>query len=338
MRLRDSTTLARARVDSSERSCTLNIPGTVRRHVTLRLWACRRERAPLGFAALASLAAACGGEQVVLGAGAPLHFGEAVLVAELVDVGRSENPTLTQDLRELYFTADRPDASLDTGGNVWFASRATRDLPFAPAVPVSEVNTGAFETSSAVSADGLTLWIGSDRPGGRGDLDVWRSTRTSRTEAWSSPVNVTELNTPARDLPRPLGDHGRTMPLSSERAAAGRYQTFLAVRASATAPFATPQPIPELTFSDRSAVDAFLTDDGLMLLYSSGAPLEPADLYVAVRSSADEPFSNFAPIDDINTQADERDPWLSLDGSTLFFASDRGRDGVMNIYQASAIR
>lgn len=273
---------------------------------------------------------------MVLGDGSPLRFGDAVLVAELVDVGRSENPTLTADLLQIYFTADRPDPSGDTGGNVWVASRADPELPFDPPVAVSEVNTEAFETSAAVSADGLTLWVGSDRPGGLGDLDVWRSTRTNPRGAWSSPVNVAELNSQARDLPRPVGEHGRAMPLSSERDAAGRYQTFLALRESVTAPFAAPRAIPELSFADRSTVDAFLTDDGLTLLYSSGPPLEPADLYLAARSSLNEPFFAWAPLDDLNTPAEERDPWLSPDGSKLFFVSDRA--GTMNIYQASAIR
>jgi Tol biopolymer transport system component len=73
-----------------------------------------------------------------------------------------------------------------------------------------------------------------------------------------------------------------------------------------------------------------------MLLFSSAPPLEPADLYVAVRDSLNEPFFASAPLDDLNTAAEERDPWLSPDGSKLFFVSDRA--GPLNIYQASAIR
>jgi Tol biopolymer transport system component len=86
-------------------------------------------------------------------------------------------------------------------------------------------------------------------------------------------------------------------------------------------------------------VDAFLTDDGLTLLYSSGhangTMTESADLYVAVRSSTSEPFSATAPLSELNTAAEERDPWLSADGKTLFFVSNR--DGLLNIYQATAM-
>jgi hypothetical protein len=38
------------------------------------------------------------------------------------------------------------------------------------------------------------------------------------------------------------------------------------------------------------------------------------------------------PLGSLNTDADERDPWLSPDGQRLYFASDR--DGVLNIYEA----
>ena len=38
------------------------------------------------------------------------------------------------------------------------------------------------------------------------------------------------------------------------------------------------------------------------------------------------------PLDDLNTAGDERDPWLTPDGKTLYFTSDR--DGALNIYTA----
>jgi hypothetical protein len=278
------------------------------------------------------LLAGCGGEHVVLGERPPFHFSEVVLVSELAF--GSENPTLTADLLEIYFTSSRPDDLGDTGGNVWVARRSSAQAPFEPPVPVSELNTPAFETSAAVSADGLTLWVGSDRAGGLGDLDVWRSSRSSRTAPWSPPVDVAELNSLARDLPRPLGDHGRTMPLSSQRSSPNSYQTFLAVREAPTLPFASPAPIPELAFPDRSTVDAFLSDDGLILFFSSGSAGAKADLYVALRRSTSEPFSASGPLFELNTAAEERDPWLSPDGTKLFFVSDR--DGPLSIYQATA--
>jgi hypothetical protein len=126
------------------------------------------------------------------------------------------------------------------------------------------------------------------------------------------------------------------MPLASSRNTPDVYQTFLADRASASAPFSSPRPIPELTAPNSSTVDGFLTDDGLVLFFSSAVGDGPADLFLASRASASEPFSHSAPIRELNTEADERDPCLSADGSTFYFVSNR--DGLLNIYQSAVLR
>ena len=60
-------------------------------------------------------------------------------------------------------------------------------------------------------------------------------------------------------------------------------------------------------------------------------------MFVAWRVSTTERFSLPTPLADLNTDADERDPWLSPDGTMFYFTSDR-RDGVLQIYEAPAMR
>jgi hypothetical protein len=65
-----------------------------------------------------------------------------------------------------------------------------------------------------------------------------------------------------------------------------------------------------------------------------GVLLPTADLFVAWRRSTSETFSGAQqPLDDLNTPGDERDPWLTPDGKTLYFTSDR--DGFLSIYTAA---
>src|SRR5207248_460579 len=138
-------------------------------------------------------------------------------------------------------------------------------------------------------------------------------------------------------------------PMSSSRPAAtnptAAYQTYLAARPETGAPFGAPVAIPELDYTNRSTVDGFLTEDGLTLFFSSSTALvdggvdagaATSDLYVAWRRSTSEPFSVTQPLDDLNTAGDERDPWLSPDGHTLYFTSDRS--GVLQIYTAQVMR
>ena len=300
-----------------------------------------------GLAIALATSAGCSGRSIILGDSSPkpYHFAPPQPVAELAAPFRTDNPTLTADLREIFFTTDRASGN----GDVWFATRAETSLPFGTPQPVAAVNTAGFETSAAIASDGLTLWFGSDRAGGAGGVDIWVAQRPSRDGAWSTPVNVVALSSPADDIPRPPGQHGLVMPMASARPAPGNlngeYQTYFAARASVGAPFAAPAAIPELDYATRSTVDAFLTDDGLTLFFSSApatadAGTQPgadggsasSDLYVAWRRSAGEPFSVTQPLDDLNTAASERDPWLSPDGRTLYFTSDRG--GVLQIYTA----
>jgi hypothetical protein len=312
---------------------------------------------PVALIALAICTPACtGGKTVSLGDSTPVpyQFDPPVMVAELASSSHTDNPTLTGDLLEIYFTTDRVSGN----GDVWFATRTTATAPFGTPAPVTAVNSDSFETSSAISTDGLTLWFGSDRPGGVGANDIWVAQRATRASPWSAPVNVVALNSPADDIPRPPGQHALVMPMASMKTTSNNpgptnYQTYLATRATPGAPFGAPVAIRELDYADRSTVDGFLTDDGLTMFFSSAPLAEPADaavsaldggktadagvansdLFVAWRRSWNGPFSAPQPLEGLNTPADERDPWLSPDGTTLYFTSDRG--GVLNIYTAA---
>jgi WD40-like Beta Propeller Repeat len=303
----------------------------------------------------------CHGEIVTIGEKpAPTyHFGPPRLVIDLAAYARTNNATLTEDLLEIYFTSTRDQGDFD----IWTASRAGRYDGFGPPQKVRSVSSRNFETGSAVSADGLTLWVGSDRRsmGASGGLDIWVSTRAARGMEWGDPVLVPALNSPSFDIPRPPGVSGMVMPLGSERGPGSVYRTFFASRASVTSPFETPQSVPELVFEDATTMDAFLSDDGLTVFYASGPILQPnegglpagldagvgssgadattpvisADLFVGRREKLTDPFSGFTPIKEINTPFEERDPWLSSDKTQFFFSSDRG--GFLNIWTCDVI-
>jgi WD40-like Beta Propeller Repeat len=324
----------------------------------------RRRAAPsiIGVALVLSVGG-CRGEIVTIGEKpAPTyHFTNCDLIVELATYARTNNPTLTEDLLEIFFTSTRDQGNFD----IWTASRATRHDRFAPPQKVRAVSSGRFDTGSAVSPDGLTLWLGSDRrsmgSSSTGGLDIWVSTRATRTADWSEPVLVPSLNSQSFDIPRPPGLHGLVMPLGSERGPGSVYRTFFASRASRTAPFETPQTVPELMFENATTMDAFLSQDGLTLFYASGpitmaneggaplgldagaegsmadvtTPVLTADLFVARREKVTDPFSGFTQITDLNTLFDERDPWLSEDKTRFFFSSDRG--GNLNIYTCDVI-
>lgn len=276
-------------------------------------------------------AVGCSGETVTLGRSDVTlsTWEEPELVAELSSDAVDDNPTLTEDLLEIFFTSRRDGGSGST--DLWFARRASPDERFDPPEPLAELNTDAFESSPAISQDGLTLWFGSEREGGLGDVDVWVSTRADRQSPWSTPTHVASLSSEAADIPRPLGSGQRVMPLASRRNSAGLYWTYLAERDEMGA-FGAPVLVEELASSEAATVDAFLTDDGLSLWFNRTPVDGSGDLYVSTRESLDAPFGEAMPVEGINTPFEERDPWLSPDGEELYFASDRS--GMLQIFRA----
>ncbi len=306
--------------------------------------------AALGFAAFAGVLrpaiVGCQGERIVLGEG-PLSnvsvtwpnedYGPPEVVAELAASGDDddddEKPTLTADRLELFFLSTRSGGP--GGGDVWHASRSNvADAWSAPSL-VAEVSSTFQEKSPAISADGLTLWVASDRPGGQGGLDIWVSTRATRTTDWLVPVRVTALNSPGDEIPRPPGQDGLIMPLGYRGVSNLTYQIDVASRSALDASWMAPAPLSEVDTANID-VDGFLSDDGLTLHFSTDRLHKgDQDLYVAHRSGVGDAFTAFAPLGGLNTPDTDRDPWLSPDGTEIYFSSDRS--GALRIYRATRV-
>ena len=77
------------------------------------------------------------------------------------------------------------------------------------------VNTKFWESQPAFSADGKTIFFASDRPGGIGGRDIWKTTMIEEG-VFSEPVNLGKpINTPANELTPFFHPDGRTLYFSS---------------------------------------------------------------------------------------------------------------------------
>ncbi len=62
-----------------------------------------------------------------------------------------------------------------------------------------QVNSKYWESQPSFSADGKTLYFASNRPGGKGKIDIWK-TEMQKDSTWSQPVNLGDtVNTPGED-------------------------------------------------------------------------------------------------------------------------------------------
>src|SRR5688572_10517843 len=88
----------------------------------------------------------------------------------------------------LYFTSqNRPGGLGDF--DIW-GSTLSRNGTFSPPVNITELNSAARDTRTAITRDGLEIIITSQRDGGAGALDLWVATRPSTSAVWSPPVNL----------------------------------------------------------------------------------------------------------------------------------------------------
>lgn len=242
-------------------------------------------------------------------------FGAPRRILELADPADDDDPTLTDDTLEIYFASTRVTG---TAGNadIWRATRAQRTDPWSAPVVVSELNTTRNDENPGISGDGLTLWFSSNRDGG---VDIYVSTRATRTQVWSPPVRVAELSTPVDDLGAEPARDRRRIALYGD----GPRRLFEATRATDDGLWSAPVALDSLNQpATADNLSGFFVSD-LELWFASTRPggAGQHDIYRATRPSVDAPFETPVGVAGINGPSRDDDPWLSPDGHTLFFVS-----------------
>ncbi|MFM9943903.1 MAG: OmpA family protein [Bacteroidia bacterium] len=104
--------------------------------------------------------------------------------------------TTSADGQYLFFTACQNPANLGSC-DLWLTYVKGDKWQAAIHMP-DNVNSKYKETQPSLSADGKTLYFASNRPGGYGDMDIWKT--MFEKNAWSNPVNLGPgINTPFDD-------------------------------------------------------------------------------------------------------------------------------------------
>lgn len=103
---------------------------------------------------------------------------------------------------------------------------------FEPAQLVTELNSPTDSRVPKVRFDGREIFFTSDRPGGVGSYDIWRSTRQGNGQTWSPPENLGPvINSSRFDIALALSEDGTTLFFSSDRPGGfGSYDLYYATR------------------------------------------------------------------------------------------------------------
>ena len=126
-------------------------------------------------------------------------------------------PWVSPDELTIYFTSARTGGS--GGYDLWTATRATRDGSFGNLQRLTALNTASNDEGASLMADELTIFFTSDRANGAGQLDIWMSTRATKTSPLSPAVNVAVVNSAADEMNVAVSADGRELFFSSDRGA-----------------------------------------------------------------------------------------------------------------------
>ncbi|MCX6216085.1 OmpA family protein [Spirosoma sp.] len=173
--------------------------------------------------------------------------------------------SLSADGRTLVFTACQGRKGF--GSCDLYVSRKTGNDWSSPDNLGPAINTRYYESQPALSADGRQLYFVSDRPGGKGRRDIWRSALGTDGN-WTEPVNLGEpVNTSGNEASPFLHANGQSLFFASEgHIGLGGYDLFVADNGPAG--WSTPANLgyPINTSEDQASL--FVTANGTRAYYS----------------------------------------------------------------------
>lgn len=195
-----------------------------------------------------------------------------------------------------------------------------------------QYGTAEPEPSPSVDAsdDGAAMDSGAADSGGDADGDA-TPTRCKWDTPFGSPVALAGINTAVDEGTPRLSPDELTIYFDRQRFANGGLDIMVAQRPTRVAPFGNVRLVTELDTADDEA-HAFVSDDGLGVLFSRRPDGGTWDLFGSQRGSTADVFFPPVELPQVQTPANEQQPFSTL--SSLWFASDRD-DAGMAIYRAS---
>lgn len=212
-----------------------------------------------------------------------------------------------------------------------------------------DLNTPSQDGCPIQSPDGLNLYLASNRPGGKGGLDIWMASRASTAAPWGAPQNLGEpVNSAADDFcPTPVGKGGLFF-VSREAlpGACGQgdiYFTYRTAAGSWTEPqrllCAPAGPNSELDEQGPSWIDVSGKLRGPKQLYfsrSSASPAVAGEIFMSSRQAGARfgPATAVAALND--AAANDIQPSVRADGLEVVFSSNRlGGLGAQDLWVAT---
>ncbi|MBA3395994.1 MAG: PD40 domain-containing protein [Deltaproteobacteria bacterium] len=241
-----------------------------------------------------------------------VQFGLVTRVDAISSGDTDDDPTVSPNGLEMYFNSVRTGSA---SGDIYRSTRPAPGQLWSTPLLVSALNSAAYENTPRLSFDGLVMHIGV------ADEILMSTRQLVSSTAWTTPMPVGALSSMEPDAEASMTRDQLSIYFASNRS--GNYDIYVATRESPGSDWGPVTAVPGLNsaFDDESP----FTTDGLTMYFSSRRThtLASSNLWMATRPTVTDAFGPAVPLDELNTDGAEEDPWLSEDGSTIWFASSR---------------
>ena len=196
------------------------------------------------------------------------------------------------------------------------------------------VNTSDGDWDPSISADGLSLYFCSNRPGGVGGVsgvsgvgDLWVTTRATTEDDWGEPVNLgLTVNTSSADEGPSISADGLALYFTSDRPGGfGTLDLYVSTRATKDDPWGAPSNLGSVV--NRSGAGyPDISRDGLSLYFTSDRPggYGNYDLWLTTRATTNDDWGEPVNLGSgVNRSSEEATPSISSDGLALYFCGIR---------------
>jgi len=280
---------------------------------------------------------------------ADFTFGTPTNLGPVVNSASSDYGTcLSADGLEMYFTSERPGGF--GSGDIWVSTRQSVNDPWGPPANLGEPVNGPYsESYPSLSSDGLTMYFSDayssvPRPGGLGGGDIWITTRPTRSDPWTAPVNLgAPINSFNLDMSPTISGDGLTLVFTSNNRAGGlaSWDMWMSMRASVQDLWGQPVNLGSTVNSGNWDGECGISWDGLALFYGTGRTgiVGAIDIWMSTRKTLADSWTVGVSLSAVvNSSSNDGTARVSPDMRTLYFCSDRsGGLGSYDLFEAPII-
>lgn len=186
--------------------------------------------------------------------------------------GGEGGATISLDNRHLFFTVCKSEAGAQANCDIYYSDLINGE--WTEAQKVEGINDPMYwDSQPSLASDGKTLYFCSDRKGGRGGVDIYKTVKNNATGIWSAPENLgPPINTSGNEMSPFVHSDFQTLYFSSDGLPGVGGADIFVVRKGDDGKWLEPKNIGVPINTDGDDLGFFVSTDGHLGYFASNKP------------------------------------------------------------------